>query len=88
MGMKRKQAAAVKTGGVSADFSRTCAGCACILEESGAKGGVNYRCNAPGPRKGYTVSNAGRFLPYVPAWCPLLGTGKEGTVKPGWFKGR
>lgn len=87
MSMKRKQAAAVKKGGVSADFSRTCAGCACVTEEDGAREAL-YRCSAPGPRKGYTVSCAGRFLPYVPAWCPLLGTGKEGTVKPGWDKGR
>lgn len=77
--MKRKQAAAAK-GGISADFSRTCKGCALVVEED-VGGQVWHRCSAPGPRKGYTVSNAGRFLPYVPAWCPLMGTGKEGTVK-------
>ena len=69
--------------GGSADFSRTCAGCAFAVEDTaGATNGKPWhRCNAEGPRKGYTVSNAGRFLPYVPAWCPLMGTGKEGTVK-------
>ena len=61
-----------------ADWSRTCEGCAHIRTESAAKAGTWHRCFAPGPRCGYVVSDsAGRFLPYVPAWCPLM-QGKEG----------
>ena len=67
--------------GVGADFSRTCEGCNCITVETVEGLPPVYRCGAPGPRRGYTVSTAGRFLPYVPAWCPLMGTGKEGTKK-------
>lgn len=71
--------------GGSADFSRTCEGCAFAVESPGIAGDGKpwHRCNAPGPRKGYTVSNAGRFLPYVPAWCPLMQAeeGKEGKAK-------
>ena len=37
----------------------------------------SHRCSAPGPRRGYTVSTAGRFLPYVPAWCPLMEANKK-----------
>ena len=58
--------------GVGADFSRTCEGCAHITAEDAGKGQLWHRCSAPGPRRGYTVSTAGRFLPYVPAWCPLM----------------
>ena len=63
--------------GVGADFSRTCEGCAHITAEDAGKGQLWHRCSAPGPRRGYTVSTAGRFLPYVPAWCPLMEGGKE-----------
>lgn len=72
-------------GHCGADFSRTCEGCALLAEEDMGTKKPWHRCNAPGPRKGYTVSHNGRFLPYVPAWCPLLGTGKEGTVKLEWM---
>jgi len=58
--------------GVGADFSRTCEGCNCITVETVAGMPPLFRCSAPGPRRGYTVSVAGRFLPYVPAWCPLM----------------
>ena len=70
--------------GVGADFSRTCEGCNCITVETVEGLPPMYRCGGPGLRKGYTVSTAGRFLPYVPAWCPLMGTGKEGTKKQEW----
>lgn len=76
--MERKRPAG---RGISADFSRTCEGCSYITAETVAGLPPLFRCGSPGPRKGYTVSTAGRFLPYVPAWCPLLGTGKERTVK-------
>lgn len=59
---------------VSADFSRTCKGCGYIVEEPGGKY-ICARCNAPGPRKGYTMSERGRFFPYIPAWCPLMDRG-------------
>ena len=73
--------------GVGADFSRTCEGCSCITVETveglppmyrcGGPGPPLFRCNAPGQRRGYTVSTAGRFLPYVPAWCPLMEANKK-----------
>ena len=62
--------------GIGADFSRTCEGCGCITVETVAGLPPLFRCNAPGQRRGYTVSAAGRFLPYVPAWCPLMETNK------------
>jgi hypothetical protein len=58
-------------GQVKADFSRTCKGCGKVAEEEWAPGKVWQRCGASGPRRGYVVGN-GRFLPYVPAWCPLM----------------
>ena len=67
-----------------ADWSRTCEGCAHIVNEPGPKDTLWARCFAPGPRRGYVVANE-HFLPYVPAWCPLMqgkegddGTGKQG----------
>ncbi len=54
-----------------ADFSRTCEGCVHIVDEPGGKGKTLARCNAPGPCRGYVVGD-GRFLPYVPAWCPRM----------------
>lgn len=71
MGMKRKQDAAVNHG-VSADFSRTCEGCICITLETVEGLPPMHRCDGPGPRRGYSVSVKGRFLPYVPAWCPMM----------------
>lgn len=59
-------------GHCGADFSRTCEGCALLVEEDMGTKKPWHRCNAPGPCKGYTVSHNGRFLPYVPAWCPLM----------------
>lgn len=62
----------------AADWSRTCEGCAHIKAEPATKDGTWYRCFAPGPRCGYVVSDcAGRFLPYVPAWCPMMRKGVE-----------
>lgn len=58
--------------GVGADFSRTCEGCSCITVETVKGLPPMYRCGGPGPRRGYSVSTGGRFLPYVPAWCPLM----------------
>lgn len=58
--------------GVGADFSRTCEGCSCITVEIAEGLPPMYRCGGPGPRRGYSVSVKGRFLPYVPAWCPLM----------------
>lgn len=66
--------------GIGADFSRTCEGCGCITVETVAGLPPLFRCNAPGQRRGYTVSAAGRFLPYVPAWCPLME--REGGKEP------
>ncbi len=67
----------------TADWSRTCEGCENVQTETFGKGKTVFRCFAPGRWKGYTVSEkSGRFLPYVPAWCPLMleteGTGKCG----------
>ena len=58
-----------------ADWSRTCEGCAHIVNEPGPKDVLWARCFAPGTRRGYVVGN-GRFLPYIPAWCPMM-QGKE-----------
>ncbi len=76
-----KGAAAV---GAGADSSRTCQGCEHVKSEPWAKRKTGYRCFAPGPYQGYHVGT-GRFLPYIPAWCPLMqgkegddGTGKQG----------
>lgn len=63
--------------GIGADFSRTCEGCGCITVETVAGMPPLFRCSAPGPRRGYTVSTGGRFLPYVPAWCPLMEANKK-----------
>lgn len=58
-------------GEIRADFSRTCAGCASVVEEPWGKGKMGYRCGHDGPCRGYMVG-VGRFNPYIPAWCPLL----------------
>lgn len=55
----------------AADWSRTCAGCRHVINEEAPKGKLWARCFAPGWCQGYVVGN-GRFLPYVPAWCPLM----------------
>ena len=54
-----------------ADWSRTCEGRRHIVNEEAPKGGLWARCFAPGRCQGYVVGN-GHFLPYVPAWCPLM----------------
>lgn len=78
MNVERKQTA----GHCGAVFSRTCEGCEYAIAEDAGRGDLWYRCNAPGPRKGYTVSVAGHFLPYVPAWCPLMhAEEKDGKAK-------
>lgn len=56
---------------IGAVFGRTCERCEEIISEPWAKGKIGYRCNAPGPCKGYTVGTD-RFLPYIPAWCPKI----------------
>jgi len=60
---------------IRADFSRTCEGCAHAVNEPGPKGGLWARCFAPGPCRGYVVANK-HFLPYIPAWCPLMDSEK------------
>lgn len=64
---------------MTADYTRTCEGCEHIRTERGAKAEeVIARCFAPGWKRGSIVSDMGmnilprRFLPYVPAWCPLM----------------
>ena len=69
MSMKRGKTA---NHGVGTDFSRTCEGCSCITVETVEGLPPMYRCGGPGPRRGYSVSVKGRFLPYVPAWCPMM----------------
>lgn len=66
-----------------ADFSRTCKGCEHVKSElwpvkgSYSKETTAYRCFAPGPCQGYHIGTD-HFLPYIPAWCPLMEQGKEG----------
>jgi hypothetical protein len=54
-----------------ADFSKTCEGCGEVLVEKRKPGQVWQRCGAEGMGRGYIVGN-GRFLPYIPAWCPRM----------------
>ncbi len=68
------------SGGVCADFSRTCEGCEELISEPWAKGKTGYRCGATGPRRGYTVGIE-RFFPYIPAWCPKLIQEREAKEK-------
>lgn len=49
-----------------ADQSRTCEGCGHVKNSDQWQ-----RCFAPGRCRGYIVGTDGRFLPYVPAWCPV-----------------
>jgi hypothetical protein len=70
-----------KPKGAVADWSRTCEGCAHIVNEPGPKDTLWARCFALGLRQGFVVGN-GRFLPYVPAWCPMMEQGMNyGTRK-------
>lgn len=57
--------------GQRADFSRTCEGCGHVVREPEKSGELWARCFAPGPCRGYVVGHA-HYLPYVPAWCPLM----------------
>ena len=52
-------------------FGHSCDGCEAIVKEMWAKEKTRFRCNAPGPFKGYIVGTK-RFMPYIPAWCPKL----------------
>lgn len=61
--------ATAERGGCKADFTRTCEGCAFVKTEVWLRGRLDYRCMAPGKMQGYVVG-IGRYLPYVPAWCP------------------
>ena len=54
---------------VTADFSKTCAGCEYLVQEPWARGKTACRCFAPGPNRGYHMGTT-CLLPYVPAWCP------------------
>lgn len=71
-----------------ADWSRTCEGCRyAVTVPWPVKGSYSevteaFRCNAPGPHKGYHIGTD-HFLPYVPAWCPEMerGSGEYGTEK-------
>ncbi len=66
----------------SADYTRTCEGCRHVRVELWARGEIGYRCFAPGAHQGYHIGT-GRFLPYVPAWCPeKLKRVDYGTEKP------
>ena len=60
-----------------ADFSRTCQGCGYAQKGQWDKKRIYYRCMAPGPWQGYAIG-IGRFLPYVPAWCPLDSGAEDG----------
>ena len=71
---------------MTADYSRTCAGCECITEGAFAtranKNGTYYWCNAPaaGPWRGRVIGFNRRLEPFIPAWCPKLsekGNGKN-----------
>lgn len=71
---------------MTADYSRTCAGCEYITEETFAtnanKNGTCYRCDSPaaGPWRGRVIGLDRRLEPYIPAWCPKLsekGNGKN-----------
>lgn len=70
----------MKSGGILADFSRTCECCEDVktvpwpVKGSYSKETVAYRCFAPGPCQGYHVGTT-RPLPYVPAWCPKMEKG-------------
>lgn len=55
-----------------ADFTRTCEGCETLFTSTWAKGQECYRCGHDGPCKGYMVGKAGKFNPWVPAWCPKM----------------
>ena len=57
-------------------YGRSCDGCEEVVTEPWAKGKTGFRCNAPGPRRGYTVG-VERFLPYIPAWCPKINKKEE-----------
>ena len=65
-----------------ADFSRTCRDCRYAKEGQWDKKQIYYRCTALGPRQGYAVGIE-RFLPYVPAWCPLGGGSEDGRETQG-----
>lgn len=62
---------------MTADYSRTCAGCECITEEAftikAEKEGICYRCDSPeaGSWRGRVIG-LDRLEPYIPAWCPKL----------------
>lgn len=69
---------------LTADFSRTCAGCEYIKKEPWARGKTAYRCFAPGPNRGYHMGTTYLF-PYVPAWCPKRREGADhGKKKLSW----
>ena len=65
---------------MSADFSRTCAGCDQIVTEPWAKGKTGYRCGATGPRRGYTVGIE-RFFPVYPGVVSETHTGTRAEIK-------
>ncbi len=56
--------------GIKADYTRTCEGCRFAGAEKWGKDRTFWRCEAEGPRKGRVIG-IDRFLPYVPAWCPI-----------------
>ena len=59
------------SGEMRADYTRTCEGCPHIKVESWTKDKPCFRCFAPGRCQGYVVG-VERYLPYVPAWCPMM----------------
>ncbi len=70
------------SGGICADFSRTCEGCEHVVTEERLKQKAVFRCFAPGRCKGYQIGRE-RFLPYIPAWCPKLIAEREQKLKGG-----
>lgn len=90
--MKQKRRLVAKAAGpppagtapVSAVFGRRCTSCPHVEVEpeprlllGAPRVRPAYRCGAPGPRWGYIVGEAGRPLPYIPAWCPQMITFRE-----------
>lgn len=58
----------------SPDWTRTCEGCPDIIREDGAKGVTILCCGLKGrwPVCHMKGIMAGKYLPYVPAWCPKM----------------
>ena len=53
---------------VTADFSKTCAGCEYLVQEPWARGKTACRCFAPGPCQGYHMGTT--YLALCPGVVP------------------